>query len=316
MWEASRPAAVLIVGERGSGKTSLVNCALKQRLQDTEVIRGEFQQRLHTEEDLRAFLSSLLGAAPADLERFLLDRPRVVVLEELERSFLRHIGCLGAIRALQRLVMATCTRVLWVLTTNTVAFRFMHAAAQLGAGFSHRINAATAARDDLRSAILCRHDLSGLRLEFAPPPTRRRTLAAVERLLRRAPDPEAAFFDVLSRESDGVFRTSFDIWLGYIDGVQAGLLYMKPLGLPDLSPVIDDLSAADLFTLMAILQHGSLTAEEHAAVFEQPLPASRARIDELAAREIIEPDPGRTGFRVRPKAARVVKEALYRRNLL
>jgi hypothetical protein len=64
------------------------------------------------------------------------------------------------------------------------------------------------------------------------------------------------------------------------------------------------------------MQHGSLTPAEHAIVFQKSLPASRAQIDELLAREIIEPDPGRPGYRVRPEATRVVNEALYRRNLL
>jgi hypothetical protein len=91
---------------------------------------------------------------------------------------------------------------------------------------------------------------------------------------------------------------------------------MKPLVSPNLSPVIDALDLADLFTLVAILQHGSLTPEEHATVFQKSSAASRAQLDELVAREIIEPDPGRPGLRVRPEAARIAREALYRRNLL
>jgi hypothetical protein len=91
---------------------------------------------------------------------------------------------------------------------------------------------------------------------------------------------------------------------------------MKPLAAPDLSPVIDDLDVADLFALVAILQHGSLTPEEHAVIFQTNVAASRSQMDELLAREIIENDPHRPGFRIRPEALRVVREALYRRNLL
>lgn len=94
------------------------------------------------------------------------------------------------------------------------------------------------------------------------------------------------------------------------------MLYLKPIATPDLSPVIEDLDSDDLFTLVAILQHGSLTPEEHAIVFQRSIAASRAQLDELLAREIIEPDPGRPGLRVRPEATRIVREALYRRNLL
>jgi len=317
LWEASRSVAILIVGERGSGKTSLINCALKRSLEGLEVIRSEFSNRLVTESQLRCFLAELIGVDdPARLESFLSERRRIIILEELERTFLRQVGYYRAIRALQRLIAATGSSTLWILSVNQVAFRFLNAGVNLSQFFSHRINAGTASRDDLRNAILLRHNLSGLRLHFSPPPSQGGPANQLKRLIQGQADPEAIFFDALAQESAGVYRTAFDIWLGYIEAFQAGVLYMKPLATPNLSPVIDDLDLSDLFTLVAILQHGSLTAEEHGMVFQRSVAASRSQIDELLAREIIESDPGRPGYRVRPQAMRVVKEALYRRNLL
>jgi GTPase SAR1 family protein len=317
LWEAGRPVALIIVGQRGSGKTSLINCAVKRSLDDLEVIRGEFSQRFVTDSQLRGFLAGLIGEDdPVHLERALGQRRRVIMLEELERTFLRQVGHYDAIRGLQRLIAATCSSTFWILAINQVAFRFLDAAVKLGSSFSHRINAATATRDDLRQAILVRHNLSGLRLQLPAPLALQNFANRLKSLVQRETDPETIFFDTLAQESAGVYRTAFDIWLGQVETVQAGVLYMKPLVLPDLSPVIDDLDLDDLFTLVAILQHGSLTPEEHATVFQKSVAASRSQIDELLAREIIERDPGRQGFRVRPEAMRVVREALYRRNLL
>ena len=112
-----------------------------------------------------------------------------------------------------------------------------------------------------------------------------------------------------------MFRTAFELWLGQIDSVQAGTMVMKPMGTPDLDAVIEQIDTDDLFTLVAITQHGSLTPEEHAAVFRHSAGASRAQMDDLLAREIIEPEPSRPGYRVRPGALRVAREALHRRNL-
>ncbi len=316
-WEAGRPAGIIIVGERGSGKTSLINCALKRSLEGMEVIRGEFHDRLPGESELRVFLANLMNLDdPARLEGFLSERRRVIILEELERTFLRQVGHYMAIRSLQRLITASCSSTLWVLAVNQVAFRFLNAAVALGGSFSHRINAATVSRDALREAILLRHNLSGLRLHFSSPPEARNLLNRLNGRLRGQADSEAIFFDTLEKESAGVFRTAFNIWLSHIETVEAGVLYMKPLIASDLASVIAALDLSDLFALVAILQHGSLTPEEHATVFQKSVAASRAQIDELLAREIIENDPGRPGFRVRPEAMRVVKEALYRRNLM
>jgi hypothetical protein len=316
-WEAGRPVSIVLVGERGSGKTSLINCALTQTLKDLEVIRGEFGHRLLTEAELHGFLAQLLGAPEPDhLESFLAQRRRVIILEELERTFLRQVGCYAAIRALQRLIAATCSSTLWILVVNQVSFRFLDAALNLGDSFSHRIDAASASGDALRQAILVRHNLSGLRLHFAPSPSQLSLRDRFHAILDGQADPETVFFATLAKASAGVFRTAFDIWLGQIERVESGLLYMKPLLLPDLSPLINALDAADLFTLVAILQHGSLTPEEHGRVFQKTEASSRTQIDELVAREIVEQDPGRAGLRVRPEALRVVHEALYRRNLL
>jgi hypothetical protein len=317
LWQQGRPVSAIIVGRRGSGKTSLINCAIRRGLEDLPVIRGEFSERVTTAPEIRLFLAKLAGLTdPEDLERFLRSERRVFIVEELERTFLRQVGCYGAVRELQRLISATCASTLWVLATNEIAFRFLDATVGLGNSFSHRINASTASREDLRQAVLLRHNLSGLRLQFTPLPP---PIRATDRLRQRFEsdgDPEKMFFDALARESSGVFRTAFEIWLGQIDHSTGGALYMKPLQDVDLSAVVRDLEMKDLITLVAVLQHGSLTSEEHARIFQKSLEASRAQVDELMAREIVEPDPTRTGFRVRPEAMRVVLEALYRSNLL
>ncbi len=316
-WEAGRPASIMVVGHRGSGKTSLLNCAVKNALDGLEVLRGEFHGRITNETQLTEFLAQLVGVEDAQqLEKFLLERRRVIILEELERIFLRQIGHFNAVRALQRLITSTCATTLWIVATNQVAFNFLDAATALGQSFSHRLNATTAARDDLRQAIMLRHNLTGLRLQFDAPPPPASYRERLWQRLHKERDAEALFFDVLAKESGGVFRAAFEIWLGQIDRVQAGALYLKPLVTADLSALVKAMDLDDLFTLMAVLQHGSLTPEEHATIFQKSLTASRSQMDELLAREIIEPDPGRPGLRVRPEAMRLVNEALYRRNLL
>jgi hypothetical protein len=313
---SGRPAAVIIAGERGSGKTSIIECAQKQFLRDAPVIRGEFCERLTREEEMLEFMARLTGAdGPSALEGYINEKRPVIILEELERTFLRQIGHFGALLALRRLIAATCRNALWILSVNAVAFRFMNASLQFGAIFSHRINAATATEANLRRTILQRHGLSGLRLEFLPPPAGNSVLSGAGSFGSGSP-PQERFFADLASESRGVFRTAFDIWLGHVETVEAGVLYMKPFQRPDLDALIHALDRADLFTLHAILQHGSLTAEEHSVVFHGSIASSRAQLDELLGRELIEPEPTRPGFRVRPDAVRIVKEALHQRNLL
>jgi hypothetical protein len=315
-WEAGHSAGIVVTGERGSGKTSLINCALRGALSSLEVARGEFRDRVLTAEDLRSVIAGIVGTDPKDLESHLGAARRVIVIEEFERTFLRHIGHYEAVRAFWQLISATSASTLWIVVVNDIAFRILDAAVGARQRFSHWIDAGAASEEEVRRAILVRHDLSGLRLRFE---YANRSEAPSRRAfgLTRAPDdPERMFFRTVARQSGGVYRTAFNLWLGHIGGTRDGVLTMRVPVIRDLSPVISDLGLSDLFTLIALLQHGSLTSEEHAIVFQQPVEASRGQIEELTARELVSPEPGRPGHRIRPEAMGVVQEALFRRNLI
>jgi hypothetical protein len=68
--------------------------------------------------------------------------------------------------------------------------------------------------------------------------------------------------------------------------------------------------------LKAILEHGSLTAEEITLVLATDPQDSLRRLKRLNMLEILEPEPAGPGSRVRPEAGRLVRETLSRRNLL
>jgi hypothetical protein len=170
-------------------------------------------------------------------------------------------------------------RTLWILSVNAVAFRFLNAAVQLGASFSHRINAASATQADLERAIMQRHNLSGLRLPYAAPPPEGGLLRrARPALYGRDPDPQYRFFWRPRGRIRGVFRTACDIWLRHIEAIEAGVLYMKLLQ-PSICPTSSIRSRHhDLFTLAAILQRrptSTITASRR--LFRATLPSAQKR---------------------------------------
>lgn len=316
LWDNGRPVAVLIVGSRGSGKTSLINCALAASFPGLEVLRGRFSDRVVDAAGLRHSLVASLGLSDPDgIEAELGAERRIVVLDDIERAFLREIGGFGAVRELQRIIATTYRTTLWVIACNQRAYNLLDRVVSLGEGFSHRIDTASVSGQSLREAIMVRHDLSGLSLEFLPPPESAMSSLLHRAGVRRDADPEQSFFQRLEEESAGVFRAAFETWLGQSEWVPPSLLRVNPLVGPDVESMMADLDREDLFTLLAVMQHGSLTTDEHARIFRQSAAQSRADMDDLIARELIEPDPLCPGHRVRTSAMRLTREALYRRNL-
>ncbi len=317
LWQSRRSVSILVVGARGSGKTSLLNCATAAEFSDATVVRSQFLDRITNAAQMRAFLHELLSLHPdEDLRANLLSHPRVVMLEEMERTFLRRMNGFEGMRELLAIISATGRSTLWILSLNQHSFRYLDAAVNLGRHFTHRINAMAVPPRDLKNAILLRHYLSGLRMEYPPLPESDPRVSRVRRLMGLQQSAEELFFDSLYRQSEGVFRSAFELWQHYMERVEGGVLYMREPTEPNYDRMVGQLPLDGALALQALLQHGSLTEQEHSEIFECPIEESRMELERLIGLECLEPEPSSPGFRIRPEAGRFVHMALHRLNLI
>jgi hypothetical protein len=315
-WDAGRFAACILVGARGSGKTSLLNCAAKSAFAGREIIRTQFGDRAITNDEVDDFLRHLPGIAPgADLHQAFSAKRRVLMIEEAERTYIRKVGGFDGINHLMRWIQLTASTTLWIIAMNDNAFRVLCAAEQFSRIFSHRVNAMSVSRIDLEKAVLERHRLSGLRMEFAPPPPSDPRASRIKSWLGLDESPQKLFFDSLYQQSGGVFRSAFELWLSSIDRVEGETLKIRQPFEPDFARFRGELEQTDHFTLQIIQQHGSLTCQEVADVLCEDLESSRGRMDRLLELGLIEVDPEHSGLRVRPEAYRFTNDALHRVNL-
>ncbi|NMA26577.1 MAG: ATP-binding protein [Burkholderiales bacterium] len=305
-WEAGRPTAVMIRGARGSGKTSLLNCAAKGVLEGLPVVRMQPPTRIYSEDGLQEWLQT----QPLEGTR------QVIILEEAERLYLRRIGGFQAIKGLLQTIQRTQPEALWIVVLNLYAARLLNAACGFETNFTHRLHAETVGPAELREAIMVRHRLSGLRLRFLDGTTDQSTRLRWSGGANSSDDPESHFFSTLHKHSGGVFRSALEIWLDSIEPAERGTLTVKPLAQSIRTDAVEDLPLEIYYTLVAVLQHGSLTPAEHAEVFDLSLPASQAHLLDLVGRRLLEDDPDHPGFRVRPEARSPVRQVLYRLNLL
>src|ERR1700733_1453092 len=315
-WDAGRFATCLLIGARGSGKTSLLNCAQREVFARHHLVRAEFQERILTPEKLDGFLRDILHLREGvDLESAILQERRVLILEEAERIFLRRVGGFAAANYLTHLMHRTASSTLWIIVMNDRSFRVLDAGTQLHRVFSYRINAMNISRADLESAILERHRLSGLRLEFAPPRAGDPRVSRAKRWLGLEDSPQKLFFDSLFQQSEGIFRSALQLWLGSVERVDGEALKIRhPLD-PAFGLFRPEFAQEDKFTLLLVQEHGSLTEDELSEVLCESRDYSRSRMERLSALGLLENDPDHPGLRVNPEAQRFVNNLLRGINL-
>lgn len=315
-WDSGRFAACIFVGARGSGKTSLLNCAASGAFAGREVLRTQFTERLITAESIDNCLRGLLGLPPqADLEEAFNLKRRILMIEEGERIYIRKVGGFDGAFRLMHWIQRTALTTLWILAMNDRAFQVLCAGAQFSRVFSHRINAMSVSRADLENALLERHRLSGLRLEFAPPPAADPRISRIRNLLGLEESRQRLYFDSLYQQSGGVFRSAFELWLSSIERVEGETLKIRQPLEPAFAPLRGELQQEDLFALLVIQEHGSFEYREMSEVLCEDLETSRARMDRLVSLGLVDKDPEHPGFRVRPEAHRFVNAVLRRVNL-
>jgi hypothetical protein len=250
-----------------------------------------------------------------DLETAFSAERRILVIEECERTYVRSIGGFDGVRYLIHLIHRTAPTTLWVIVMNDKASRVLNAAVQIFRVFSHRINAMNVSRRDLENAILERHRLSGLKLQFAAPPPGDPRVTRLKKWMGLQDSPQKLFFDSLYQQSEGVFRSAFELWVSSIERVEGETVKIRQPLDPAFNRFRNELAQEDQFALLLIQEHGSLTQEEMARVLSEESSMSRSRLDRLEALGLIEPDPEHPGFRVRPEASRFTNDLLRRANL-
>lgn len=186
-WRAGEPVAAALVGEPGSGKTSLLNCAAAGLPSGVPVRRGRVDVRLSDEAGALSWLARFFGleetAAPSveTLAGALTDRRELVLLEGGHRLFRRAVGGYGAARALGRLMAATAGRIGWVVAFPREPWRFLEATGLLTRRFGTVLHLEPPGPEGLREIVLRRHRATGCDLTWlgseALAPERRRRLA-------------------------------------------------------------------------------------------------------------------------------------------
>lgn len=288
-WVEDRSASLAVVGEKGSGKSTLLRLAEQRVFHGTRVVHPALGRSIDDPDELAERMAAAFELDGPDrlMEEINGQPPTVAIVEDLHHLFVRALGGFDALEAFLETVAATSANVLWVVTVDEFAWRYLNRVVGLDAHFVHTVTTTNLSAEKLEAAIMARHEVSGFALKFeteqpAAEDGRWRRLLGREAKgeLTRKESQRRRFFQQLAGIAEGNIVLALFYWLRAIRRMEEHVLV---LGDPEIIELefLDRLPLAHLHSLAAIILHGGLSEATHQRVFQLTPMESRLQLSAL-----------------------------------
>jgi hypothetical protein len=239
----------------------------------------------------------------------------VCLCEDIHNLFVRTVDGFEAIERFLLFVQRTGNVVLWIITCTLYGWRYLDFVLHVSRYFTAIISLSSEDRGEIEETILKRHRVSGYILEFILSPA-----VGKDRAYRKLTHDEDRrkyireyFFSRLAKRASGNIQVALLYWLMAIREFTKEKMYISP----DIDfdhAFIYQLPPDELFTLAAIMQHESLSAEYHARIFHQDIRDSFLILNRMEKIGYLEKSGDQ--FIIHPFLYRPVVKALESKNIL
>ncbi len=305
---------ILLYGNYGIGKTTLIN-SLEGRLQEKyKCYRMSVANRIAKKADLFTFLSNHLGfeiKSEKDLEEF--DRSvgkSIIFIDDVHLLFLNTVDGLSAYKSLIELTNLQTENIFWCLSSNERALIHLNGVFGPNHFLGQKIELLSWTDYEIQDMILKRHAKSDFKLKFD------RLISAVHRgdILESSAGLEVQFFRLLWGQSRGNPLSAQELWLTAVSQVREGELKVT---VPDFTNAKDlsEFNDQNLLLFASIVKHENLSLREMVKVTSLQKADIKRTIkmgeDGLILQRIAGPR-----WRIHPKSQYVVASQLKGRNLI
>lgn len=320
-WKAGKYVITAVVGEKGSGNTTLVNFAERTIYKDFPVINIQLSGTIYSESVLFEQLNESFGEDVenmAELAEKLLsyEERKVCILENLQNLFLKTIDGFDVLERFLLFISRTYPNIYWVATCSLYSWRYLDKVVNISEYFWKVIFLNELVQEEIEEVIWRRHRASGYNLEFDVPEkikdTRKFKKLSSEEEKRKY--LRNMLFEKLTSLSAGNVSVATFLWLRSIRVDDDGNLVISP-DITLESSFLYNLPDDELFALAAILQHGTLATAEFAQVFHLELNDSRRLLSRMKNKGILLLDDDGE-YRIQPFLFRPVVQVLKTKNIL
>ncbi|AWV90407.1 cation:proton antiporter [Bradymonas sediminis] len=330
-WFNGNPTAILIGGDAGMGKRTLIHHVLPIRLfsKYNEIAEEQLQMvRLdeadETERELcEAFFPLLEGSYPRtflELGQHLSARNdrRIVFVENGDKIYSRTREGLSLSERFLTMMERSSDNILWILLMNKPAATLLDTAVQIGDYFTDSIELDALSPANIERMIMSRHKVSGFEITFLPPEVR--YLQRVKHPLDTRDalkNPRQEFFRRLGKLSGGNPLLALLYWseCAHLDASDKSRILVDPL--PDEEVTLTEhLSLQKKLLLATLVQHSALSAPRLSRILRLDLDEVRTELSHLRRQGFVDLVPGTNTYHMPALAGALVTRELRAENLI
>jgi len=320
-WENGQYMTTAIMGERGSGRTTLLNFAKDRIYSHMEIRDISLYETIHTPEKFYDHIKKIFpesGAANLiEFESWLneLEEPIVCILENIQNLFLKKVNGFNTLEQFLLLMSRTHRKVFWIITSTRYSWEYLNKVINISQFFQRVLTLGGLDQEITESIIMKRHRVTGYQLFFESPEWVGNS-RKFKRLTNKEDQQEflrKIFFEQLQKLGSGNITVTMLFCLRAIKKIEKNRLILAAEIKFD-SSFLYRLMDAELFTLGAILQHEILSAEDHAEIFRQDVNQSLLVLNNLCNKGLLHAITG--GYAIHPFLYRPVVNVLKGKGII
>ena len=318
-WEVSTISSAVIVGEKGSGASSLLNQFVRNH-SDSNIIRRKMTTTACSAEAFSNFFDELFDEDTlVNFDRIVdfLNHgvKRIIILEDIQHFYLKKPNGFEAITLLFELISQTAKNIFWLVSTSTFSWSYFQKTIAIERYIRHKIVLSPLSDEQIIKLIMKRHRVSGYNLKFDESQVPHKDLfSTFKKKVDTSQDGlQKSFFSELNAFAQSNISLALLYWLRSALSFEDNTVIIGKIKNIKFN-FLTSLDTNSIFTLHSLLLHETLNVKEHAEIFHQAEKQSRMTLMVLEDSGILVSKDGE--FHINHLIYRQVVTVLRNKNLI
>ncbi len=272
-WQKEKFSPTIIIGEKGSGSTSLINNFLFLNKNSIPVIRHTAVLSLSDSNEYLELFSDLLRTekfnSVDDLIIYLnsLKEKHLIIIENLQKLFLRKVDGFNVLKMFFEIISKTNKNIFWLSTCTLYSWKYLNNTINASDYFGYIVNLRKLNEKQITSLVSKRHRISGYSINYEADEHTLKT-KSYKKLTEeeRQPFLKNKYFIELNKFAQSNISLALVFWLRSAKDIVNDVIKIGSPPELDYS-FLENLSSEKIFCLSALLIHDGLKIQDHAEIF-------------------------------------------------